>query len=149
MKHFKPFSVAAILSLSCLLLLIVCCGVVLGQDPTPTASVEPLPSNLNTLLVEPFVGVDIMFVLFAIIVFLVWVLAVVRQTFGLSIISMVCWFAFSAGIMTLGNLDVGWVLWFAYLCSGFGIFMMVMSFYHAFRLFQSSAEGRSESEAVM
>lgn len=92
-----------------------------------------------------------MFALFFAVVLIVWVLAIARQTVGMSILSAVCWFSFALALFILGDTESAFTLGFAILAVLLCIIMFVLAFYQAFNLLKEAAaeKQRQIAEEIM
>lgn len=96
------------------------------------------------------VGEEAMFIVFFIVVLIIWLLAIIRRSVGMTLLSGICWFSFAISLFIFGDPDAGFTLGFAILAVLLAIIMFVLAIYQAFVLLgeQAAEKQRAREEDI-
>lgn len=83
-----------------------------------------------------------MLILFFILVVIIWVLALLRKTVGMSLLSGLSWFALMYALFIAGDTSNGLTVGFSIVCTLLGVIMVMLAIYQGFELLRQEAEAK-------
>lgn len=102
-------------------------------------------SNLSVLAtVTPMIADIVLFGVFFGLAIVMFVAALIRQTYLSALLSSVLWFGLSFAVWTFGEATSGLTAGTSFICLGLGAIMLVLGIFFAFKFMQDSTKAKQD-----